>query len=92
VPRVLCTLPHASEQISGVAFERTPAGMLSVEISDEAAARFIRIRGYELAEASAPAPAKAPDPVAVPAPTPAPDGSGDAAAQQTAKPKRRSAN
>ena len=48
MPKVLCTLPNASELISGVAFVSHANGMLSEEVSDEVAARFTSIAGYEL--------------------------------------------
>lgn len=48
MPRVVCTLPYASDEISGVKFSPGDAGsMLSEEISDDAAARFLSIPGYE---------------------------------------------
>jgi len=46
--KVICSLPNASAEISGVAFESTPDGMLSEEISDESAAGFAAIPGYAL--------------------------------------------
>jgi hypothetical protein len=46
MPRVLCSLPNASTLINGVRFASVPDGMLSEEISDEAAAAFAAIRGY----------------------------------------------
>jgi hypothetical protein len=86
--RVLCTLAFASSEISGVAFERTDAGMLSAEIGDEAAAAFTAIRGYELMGETKPA-----EPAEPPAPASSPEGSGEAAAHQTsAKPQKRRAN
>lgn len=48
MPKVLCTLPNASEEISGVKFVSHAKGMLSEEISDEAAAVFASIPGYEV--------------------------------------------
>lgn len=48
MPKVLCTLPNASEEISGVKFVSHSKGMLSEEISDEAAAVFASIPGYEI--------------------------------------------
>lgn len=48
MPKVLCTLENASDEISGVKFEQTEDGMLSEEISDEAAAYFCQINGYAL--------------------------------------------
>lgn len=49
--RVICKLPNASEEISGVKFEKHDDGMLSEEIGAEAAARFASIPGYELVAA-----------------------------------------
>lgn len=53
--KVLCTLPNASELISGVAFVKHANGMLSEDISDEAAAAFLEIPGYELVGSLSPA-------------------------------------
>lgn len=50
MPQVICTLPNASEEISGVAFVPHELGMLSEPISDELAAHFASIRGYILVE------------------------------------------
>ena len=46
--QVICTLPNASEEISGVAFTAHESGMISAEISDELAADFASINGYQL--------------------------------------------
>ena len=46
--KVLCTLPNASDNINGVKFTEHDKGMLSEEISDEAAADFVAIPGFEL--------------------------------------------
>lgn len=58
--KVICKLPNASEEISGVKFKAHPdgAGMVSEDISDEQAAHFASIPGYELVgvkKAAAPA-------------------------------------
>lgn len=50
MPQVICTLPNASEEISGVKFTAVEGGMLSEDISDEQAAHFLSIKGYEPAE------------------------------------------
>lgn len=50
--KVLCTLPNASEEISGVKFATHDKGMLSEDISDEQAAEFAAIKGYELVGAA----------------------------------------
>ena len=55
MPKVLCTLPNASNEISGVKFVAHEKGMLSEDLSDEAAAGFASIAGYEIVGA-APAP------------------------------------
>ena len=46
--QVICTLPNASEEISGVAFTAHESGMISAEISDDLAADFASINGYQL--------------------------------------------
>jgi hypothetical protein len=50
MPQVICKLPHASTCISGVKFESKGVHMLSEEISDEQAAHFLSITGYEAYE------------------------------------------
>lgn len=50
MPKVLCTLPNASELINGIAFEATDQGMLSVTIDDDTAAQFSGIAGYTLVD------------------------------------------
>ena len=61
MPKVLCTLPNASEEISGVKFVSHANGMLSEDVTDEVAANFASIPGYEIVgakvKATAPAPA-----------------------------------
>lgn len=57
MPKLLCTLPNASEEISGVKFVPHAAGMLSEDVSDEQAAKFASIPGYEIVGAT---PAKDP--------------------------------
>lgn len=47
MPKVLCTLPNASEEIGGIKFEKHAKGMLSEDISDEQATRLASIPGYE---------------------------------------------
>lgn len=50
MPKVICKLPNASDEISGVKFSATEDGFrLSEEISDEAAELFLSVPGYELA-------------------------------------------
>ena len=48
--KVLCTLPNASDEISGVEFTEQSNGMLSAEISAEQAAAFCAVPGYALVE------------------------------------------
>lgn len=52
MPRVICTRPNASLNISGVSFQPTEDGMaiISEEISEEQAENFLLIPGYELGE------------------------------------------
>lgn len=54
MPQVLCKLPNASEEISGVKFSTHAAGMLSEDVSDEVAAGFAAIPGYEIVGAQKP--------------------------------------
>lgn len=59
--QVLCKLPNASENISGVAFQKTKDGMLAASVSVEDAAKFDGIPGYEVSDANAAAqPKRAP--------------------------------
>ena len=46
--KVLCTSPNASEEISGIKFEKTDEGMLSEDISDDLAAELATIPGYSI--------------------------------------------
>lgn len=49
MPRVLCKLPNASENINGVPFvSHADGGMVSADISDEQAAAFASIPGYSI--------------------------------------------
>ena len=58
--RVICSLTNASELINGVRFVRVPNGvMMSEPISDEAAAVFASIPGYEIVPPKEPAKATA---------------------------------
>lgn len=53
--RVLCTIPTASTNISGIAFARHATGhMVSEEISDEQAARFLNVEGFRELEQTVP--------------------------------------
>lgn len=53
--KIECTLPNASEEISGIAFAKSEAGtMVSVDDVDPAeAARLLKIDGFREAEGSA---------------------------------------
>lgn len=77
MPKVLCTLPNASDEISGVKFVTHAHGMLSEDISDDVAEQFAAIPGYEIVGGSTPAPAQVLSPAPVPetaqAPAPAAD-------------------
>lgn len=54
MPKVICTLPHASELINGVKFELVPdTGMVSEEIDLATAERFASIQGYYLVDSDA---------------------------------------
>lgn len=55
MPKVLCVLPNASEEIGGIKFTQHANGMLSEDISDEQAHRLASIPGYELVGEKAPA-------------------------------------
>lgn len=46
--QVLCTRENASTLINDVKFTQTDTGMLSEDISDEVAANFLEVPGYEL--------------------------------------------
>lgn len=52
MPKVICTRPNASLNINGVNFTPTEdgRGVVSDEISDDAAELFLSIEGYELSE------------------------------------------
>lgn len=57
MPRVICDLPNASDEISGIKFHPLDdGGMISDEISQEQAARFASITGYAIDDGSVPAP------------------------------------
>lgn len=82
--QVLCTIPNASENISGFDFHRIPEGMLSDPMDDDDAERFMRIEGFvqyhppqtqQTQQEPPPAPPPAPAPPLVDSPkteTPAP--------------------
>lgn len=68
MPRVICELPNASDEIGGVKFyPLDQGGMISDEIGEEAAARFASIPGYSLdEEAREPEQSKQPETPAAP--------------------------
>jgi hypothetical protein len=51
MPKVICTLPNASEEINGVKFVSHKDGMISEEIKEDVAALFLSIPGYVAAGA-----------------------------------------
>jgi hypothetical protein len=55
MPQVLCTLPNASAEISGVKFTEHAKGTLSEDVTDEQAAGFAAIPGYSIVGAKVPA-------------------------------------
>ena len=52
--RILCSIPNASTEISGVKFASAGGLMVSEDISEERAARFLSIEGFTEAPAIAP--------------------------------------
>lgn len=46
--QIICTLPNASDEISGVKFAKHEQGMVSEEISEQQAAAFLEIKGYKV--------------------------------------------
>lgn len=68
MPRVICNLPNASTEISGVKFHPLDdGGLVSDEIDAELAATFLSIPGYESYDAPVPEPVKV-EPATPPAP------------------------
>lgn len=61
MPKILCTLPNASEEIGGIKFTAHEKGMLSEDVSDEQAQRLASIPGYELVGGEPQKPASNPD-------------------------------
>ncbi len=51
---VLCTLPNASENINGIAFERLADGSVQARMPAAQAAQFEGIAGYAVADAQEP--------------------------------------
>lgn len=48
---VICTLPHASDEINGIKFEDHKEGKVSAEaVPADVAERFARIEGYKVVE------------------------------------------
>lgn len=50
MPKVICTLPHASALINGVRFVTHKAGMISEDVGQDVADGFLRISGYVAAD------------------------------------------
>lgn len=50
MPFVICKLKNVGKRINGVNFTQTNAGHLSEEVSEEVAAFFASIPGYEIVE------------------------------------------
>ena len=80
--KVICTLPNASNLISGVKFIEHKLGMISEEIEDDVAQAFTQITGYVLhtkgaakeiaaKQASTQTPSDTPETTQTPATTPA---------------------
>lgn len=72
MPLILCKLPNAAAVINGVEFKKTDAGMLSGEVSDEAAELFAAIPGYEVVQPQGKAKGGKAAPAAEPAAEPEP--------------------
>ncbi len=66
MPKVICSRPNASLNINGVKFTPTEdgTGVISDDISDDAAELFLSIPGYELAEEGETKPVQKPAPAA----------------------------
>lgn len=71
MPRVICTLENASEEISGWRFTADRGQMVSEDLPDDVAARFASIPGYRLVAPPPPADT-APPPTPPTPPTPPP--------------------
>lgn len=54
MPKVICTLPNASELINNVKFVSHAKGMISEDVDQEVADAFVAIEGYEVAIVAAP--------------------------------------
>lgn len=50
MPKVICTLPNASNSINGHDFEDHPDGKISADLPEEVAANFATIDGYKIAD------------------------------------------
>lgn len=59
MPKVICVLENASDNISGVAFSAHERGKISEDIDQATADRFVSIGGYELAPEVVKSPRKA---------------------------------
>jgi hypothetical protein len=59
--KILCTLPNASEEISGIAFEATEGGMVSVDdVPEEQAGIFLSVPGFVAVDDKSQTPPPAP--------------------------------
>lgn len=67
MPKVICILPNASDEISGVKFSSHDLGKISDELSDEQFQRFLSIDGYLPEDASLAPKAPAVEPAQPPA-------------------------
>lgn len=85
MPKVLCTLENASDEISGVKFEQTEDGMLSEDVSTETAEYFCQINGYVLKDDGASAARAAADAAAKDKADADAKAAADAAADQAAR-------
>lgn len=89
---VLCTLPHASALINGVAFVATDDGMLSEPVEQSVAEAFAQIPGYTAVAIQAQGSGTQPEGGAPQGTPPATSGGGEAAPQQPSRtPRRRAA-
>ena len=87
MPRVICDLPNAPDEISGVKFHRLEdGGMVSDEISQEDADLFLQVTGYSAFEEEG-GPALPEKPVAAPAPTARKAGKGKEEQKEPKEPK-----
>ncbi len=48
VCKIICSLPNASEEINGIAFEEDKGDMVAINVPADKAERFANIQGYEV--------------------------------------------